>query len=485
MAKVQRSVALSVFATFGNLAISLGLVIIVSRYLPPAVIGSYILAYAVITFIDPIRELQLPSYVIRLDRVDREILKPVAWVALVTSAAALLVCLVGSVVFWLTYETSTVATCLLIMAAGFLFRPLSMTPLALLARDLRYDAIAKVKLGGALIKALVTLALLFGTSLQAEALAVGILAEILFEIIALTMVRREFRWVLPSWRGSGEVFRFCLEFSGAQLANRTSISLAQILIGSWQGLAIVAFYNRGKQLVSIFRSGVERAILPIALSEFSRSKDDRAAVKDAYSTAIGALTGLSWPGLVCLAVLARPVILTLFGPNWEQSVVISQVLTLGAIVFAATALSQQAHAAIGETRVLLKREGFMAVPRISVLFLTAPIGAEAVAWGLLGVGVLQFGVNQHLLKRSLGFHLGDFLAAIWKSASVAAGTGLAGYLSLTQLTIVDQPWEQLLLHGSVAGLAWIAMMVIVRHPLLQFGLQALGKLPLLGRIGGS
>lgn len=476
MPAVKKSVALSVFSTFGSLAISLALVIIVSRYLPPAVIGSYILAFAVITFIEPIRELQLPSYVIRCDTVDREVLRPVAWVGLMTSLAALGVSLVGSLAFYLTYDTPAVATCLLIMAAGFILRPLTVTPMSLLARDMRYDAIAKVKLGGAAIKTAVTLVLLFGVGLEAEALAFGILAEIAFELIALPMISRELRWIVPSWRNSGEVFRFCLEFSGAQLANRTSVSLAQILIGSWQGLAVVAFYNRGKSLVSIFRSGVERAILPIALSEFSRSKTDRAGVKTAYFSAIGALTGLSWPSLICLAVLARPLILTLFGPNWEPSILISQVLTLNAIVFAATALSQQAHAALGQTRILLKRETFMAVPRLTVLFLTAPIGAEAVAWGLLAVGCLQFVVNQRLLSRSLDFRFGEFLGAVWKSAAVAVVAGAVAFVSMTYLPLVDQPWQQLLLHGGVAGIAWLAAMVAVRHPLLGHAVSAARKL---------
>jgi O-antigen/teichoic acid export membrane protein len=238
-----------------------------------------------------------------------------------------------------------------------------------------------------------------------------------------------------------------------------------MLLGAWQGLAATALFNRGNTLVRFFRSGVENAIQPIALSEFTRNRDDPVALKNAYFTAVGLLTGISWPALACFIILSRPMILTLFGPRWVGATELAQILSVGAMIFAATALAHQLHGAVKQTRLLLYRESAMQLPRIAILFATAPISSEAVAWGLVAVIFLASIVTQKVLQNAITFRTLEFFKALHKSALVTIGTALATLAAIEINEYPLRPWQEFFGFGAVAAVAWVCCLWATRHPL--------------------
>ncbi|WP_427966484.1 oligosaccharide flippase family protein [Altererythrobacter sp.] len=476
MARVGKSVIQSSLANFGSLAISLALVVVVSRILPPDVIGAYVMAFAVLMLIEPLRDLQLKSYLLMQDRIDAEVLGPARFVALANTLAAVVACLLLALVLRSAYDSPAVGNCLAIMGLGLLARPWAQTAEAVLAKAYRYGAIAQVKLGAVLLKVAVTLGLI-ARGYGAEALAWGAFAEFACELASLGMIGRDLRFVMPSRRGSAEVFRFCSQFGGAQLFGGLGGTIEPLMIGTFQGLAWTAFFNRANRLVRTLRSGIEQAIHPIVLTGFAGANGDRVAMRRDYLRTIALMTGVVWPALACFAVLADPVILGLFGPQWGKSILLGQILALGGIVHAATALSQQLHAAAGEARLVFRREAGLTLLRFVILGLTVTISTTAVALGLLAMLVVSFFVNQHLLQRSFGMTYGAFARAVWKSAAAALLVALAAHLALGALSGGMSRLAMLGALVPVAGVVWLAALALLRHPLLHEMRQLVARHP--------
>lgn len=466
MASIRKSLFLSNFATFANLFISLALVMVVSRLLNPAEIGAFLIAFAVIMLIEPLREFELKSFIIVTDQLDHDTIRAVRLIALSTAAVALILCLAGSWILSASYSSPSPGNCLLIMCLIYATRPFSQPAEAVLARDLRYGAIAGIKITGALVRTAVTLALIW-QGWGAEALAWGVVAEAASELLCLALVDRKYRIGLPGSKGAKKVWTFCLQMTGAQLSTRAAAALEPLLIGAVQGLAMTAFYNRGNRVVRVFRSGIEQATLPIALSHFARAKGDRSAIKSAYLRAVSLLTGISWPVLAVFIVLAEQVVLTLFGDQWGDAVGLGQILAVGAIIYAASALSQQVHAALRETAILMKRDAVLAIFRIAVLVGTVFISTSAVAWGLVGVIAVSQIVHLHLLRRSVGLNFAEMGSSVWKSGLVGLVCAGVALLSLNMLPSGLAVWQQLLLCGLAAAMAWLVLIGLVRHVLSE------------------
>ena len=474
MASVSKSVAFSSIATFGSLAISLALVVAVSRILPPAVIGSYVVAFSLIMLIEPVRELQLKSYVVLQPVIDRDAMGPVRFVSFLLSGLALAAAAVAAAIVYRSFRTEAVGNCLVLMACGFLFKAWTSPAQGILQSERRFRALAVVTLAAALAKAVITLVLVF-RGWGAEALAIGQLTEFILEMSVVGLVNREIRWAPARAAGARDILRFCSQFGGAQLAGQMSAALDGVLIGAFQGLAPAAIYNRGNRIIRIFRSGIEGAILPIALTEFAAAEGDRNRLREKYLVALGALTGLSWPALAAAIVLAGPLILGLFGPNWGEAVHLAQILAVGAIIHAASALSQQVHVSVGEAKLLLKRESYLSALRIALLVITATISVEAVAYGFVAMLAMSFVVNQGLLRRSFAITAGDFLRATWKSAAVALIVGGAAWAALQWRPSQMGDALALMVFGSLSAAVWAIGLFALRHALYAEVVRIVGR----------
>lgn len=455
----------SVLANLGQLAISLALVIIVSRILPPDEVGAFLMAYAVILLVLPLRDFQLQSYVIQCKEFGAEDQAQVSFAAWASSLSALVICLTGAAVFVAFYPGEAIAPSLLIMAMAFLIRPLSLPAMSLLARELNYGVISAIRLSSAIIRAAVTLGLLWG-GIGVEALAWGVLAEGAVELCALLFLPVGKRVVTPVAKGSRKVFAYCAPYTGAHSLVTLSVALVPILIGGFQGLAMTAFFNRGRTVMQFFRSGVEGAIQPIVLSQFAQAAADRSTLLQSYCRATGLLTGITWPALVWLIICAEPLSVALFGPEWAAVAPFAQFLSAGAVLYSATAFSQQLHAAIDQTRYLLWRDAILQVALILITLVAVQFSAIAVAKGFVIYAALGFVLHHALLRREIGLDLGRLLRATIASALVAM---ICGAASLALLHFAANDWEALsvtVMLAATGAFAWVAALAVTRHPLL-------------------
>ena len=466
---------LASLAQVGQQAIALALVIAVSRILSPNAVGVFLMAYTVVLLVLPLRDFQIQSFVIQRETIDEAIMGAVSFAAWTSALASLAACLAGVLAFSLVFPGSGIAECLLIMTIACLIRPFSLTASALLAREQHYGPLAAIKLAAALARAAVTLGLL-ALGQGPEALAWGLIAENLVELAAIALVPRAMRLPRPRASGSGEVFAFSAPLAGSHLVITLSTALTPLLIGGYQGLAMTAFFNRARTVSQFFRSIIEIGVQPIVLSEFARTRGDLAELRQTFLKATGLLTAVTWPALAWLIASATPLSVALFGAEWAEVAPLAQLLALGAIVYSATALSQQLHAALGQSKLLMLREGLLQLPLLAIILIAAPISTLAVTGGIALTALLSFAVNMALLARNLDLALSQLARATWKSGTVAALTGLVA-CAVLQIPVVSFNSAQTLALLLVAGaLSWLASLAALRHPLLEEGRRSWASL---------
>lgn len=464
-AKVGRSVVQSTAANFASIAVSVALVVIVSRLLPPETVGSFVMAFAVVFFIDQLREFQLPSYIMKLDRLDAVAMGSIRAVAMLTSALAVIGVVAAASFFRIISGEELVANCLAIMALGFVLRPWSQPALAILGRDLRYGVIASVKFAAAAVRLSVTLYLIVSCEMGAEALAWGVVAEYTVEAVGIAFIAPDQRFSSPSRDGINEVFAFCSRFTVATTLIQMSVAAAPLLIGGYHGFAMAALYNRATAVTRLLRSGVERAVLLIAVREFSRDRGDLARLKQRYLAGLGMLTSVSWPALACFAFLSEPIVLLLFGTEWAGTAPLASVLAVAGIVFAAGALSQQVHAALDRPDTILKREAVIQTVQIAMLVSVAPLGAMAVVLGMLAMSVVTLGFQLVLLRQEIALGVGEYWRAIGRSVVLCLVPLMAVIVLERVLGAKNLSAGELSLIVGAGVLSWIVTAFAIRSPL--------------------
>ena len=466
MAKVGRSVIHSTIANLGSIGMSIAIVIIVSRLLPPQMVGVFVMAFAVVFFIDQLREFQLPSWVAQLTVINRDTIAPVRFMAFVTTGLAIAACLISALLFHFIADRGEVARCIAIMAAGLILRPWSQPAMAILQRDMRYGSVAAIRLLASVIRLAITVGLIVFADLGAEALAWGVVAEFSAEFAAIALVKPELRNVAPGKQGLSNLVRFCAQYTAATTLIQIAVAIAPLLIGGYHGFAMAALYNRGTAVTRLLRSGVERAVLLIAMTQFAQLREDLTRLRARYLASLGMLTSVSWPALALFVLLAHPVVLILFGPAWRGTAPLAQFLGLGAMIHAGTALSHQVHAAVGNTARIMRREIADQGMIVAVVVATAPFGALPLVKAMLAASFVSYGLHYALLRREIGMRVSEYIAAVSRSVTLTIGTLVGTSLVLVMLKAMPRNLWELTLVVAGGGAGWIAMALAVRSPLL-------------------
>jgi O-antigen/teichoic acid export membrane protein len=258
----------------------------------------------------------------------------------------------------------------------FLLGAVYAIPMAVLRRRLDFRRLSLIDLALNATRALASLALAL-VGLNASALVFG---SMLGMAAALCMALAFAPVPLPAWRP--RAMRELLPYGGpAALATISWTGFRNgdyAIIGSVLGPAQAGFYWRSYQLAVEYQGKVANAVSQVAFPVLARTEgiDELLVLRQRM---VRLLTVLVFPLLALLIVLAPTVIPWLFGPEWEPSVVPTQILVAGGAATLAINTCGSALMAAGRARALLGYGVAHFVVYAGAVLVVAHQGIEAVA----------------------------------------------------------------------------------------------------------
>jgi PST family polysaccharide transporter len=312
-------------------------------------------------------------------------------------------------------------------AADILFTALGQIHDGLLLRDMRFNLRIVSQVVNSVVQAIVgvTLALLgFGA------------AALVWGLIASTAA-----WTVTLWLLTG--FRPTLRFDRAIARSMISYGigasmlglLAQVttqadttVVGRVLGRRALGLYAVAFRLPSLLLENIASQVSLVAFPALARKRvRDEGGVGASTARLVHYQSLYALPLAAGMAVMARPIVVTLFSAKWrDASGVFAAVSVMSGVSASAFALGD-AFKALGRQRVMVGLTLIQIPVLVATIIAVAPLGITAVAWArAAGVGfwvALMVTASARVLK----IHVGGTLAAMWPgtvaAAGVAAGTG--------------------------------------------------------------
>ena len=488
MSAIRRAMLITLSERYFALAANFLTVALVSRLLTPAEIGLSVIGMAIVGFALAAREFASPNFLIQhRDLTLEEIRKAFAVMLLLTLAITLILAVSAQAIAW-AYDEQRLVPYLQVVSASILVELISAPVLSLLRRDMAFGKVALINVSIAGTAAVMTIGLaLLGFSYMSFAWA-WLTSAAVGAALALCVHSdwRIFRPLFGGWRGM-------LTFGGYNgatvLLHRAYESLPYLMLGRILSLDAAAYFSRGLMLCQLpdklFLHGVVSVILPAFSAEVRNGRTLRAP----YLRAIALLTGIQWPALVVLALLAHPAVQVLFGSQWSGVVPLVQVMAIASMFSFSFELNYPVLVSMGAVRDSFLR-GLVIWP-ISALILTvfAFFGLQAVAWSMLIALPFQALVSLHFIRRHVAITWTDVATTLWRSL-VVAGTSALGPALLIALNGFrsDLSIGDAVLGAGLAAIGWLAGLFLTRHPLLaEIGktMTGLGLDRIIGRLLGK
>lgn len=412
MSGVRRALGFSFATRYFELVVGLGASLVLARLLTPAQIGVYSVVSVFVVIAHMLRDFGVAQYIVQAPSLDSARIRTAFTVTLLLAwSAALVLALLGAPLAAFFNEAG-VGEVLRVIALNFLIIPFGSVTLDLLNRDMRFDLLLRIKSVAALCHAATAIGLaLLGFGYLS--LAWAAVANVAATAAMALLYRPDTLSFAPGLQHLREILRFGSLASIATLSRAAGEAAPDLVIGKLMGMGAVGLFSRAVGTVQLFTRAVLIGVRPIVLPHFARGHRAGEPLAAQYLDAQACLIALGWPFFALLALLAQPVLRTLYGDQWDAAAPLVQILCAAGALRLLQAFSGDVLVAVGridlETRTQVVVQGFTVVAVLA----GARYGLAGVACALtlsaaLGHAVLALvvfpalGISNRAVHRVLG-----------------------------------------------------------------------------------
>jgi len=370
------------------LLLRFGVTAILARLLSPNDFGILAMVFVFTNFVSIFRDFGLTAALIQRKELTEEHLSSSFWINVLVGLF-LSICMAASApAISYFYAEVRLTLIVVILASTFFISSFGIVQTSLFTKELKFKSLAIIEILTVVISGTVAIILAFA------GLGVWSLVwqQIVFNITVVILLWFFSKWrpkILFKWQPVKELLRFGLNLTGFRFVNYFSRNLDNLLIGKFLGSIPLGFYSLAYRLLLFPLGNISSVIGRVMFPSLSVIQDDKNKVSRNYIKATRYIAVVTFPIMIGLMVVAPEFISVIFGPQWDRSIFLVQVLALVGLVQSILATVGWIYNSQGRVDIQL-RWGIFATGVLTAAFI---IG---LFWDLEGV-VIAYAFAQALL----------------------------------------------------------------------------------------
>jgi len=316
-----------------NFILRVGSLMVLARLLTPKDFGLVAMVTVVTGVFSLLKDAGLSMATVQRASITTEQIDTLFWINMLVGAILGLLSVAIAPVLVVFYNEPRLFWVTVALATGFIFNAAGVQHSALLQRQMRFVALAKIDVISQLISIAVGIGMVVG---GCGYWALVVMAIMLPAISSVNM------WLITSWiprlphREVG--IRSMLRFGGIVTLNNIIVYIAynfeKVLLGRFWGADTLGIYGRAYQLINIPTDNLNSAIGGVVFSALSRLQDNPNRLKQYFLKGYSLVLALTIPVTVVFILYAEEIILIVLGPQWKGAVLIFRLLTPTVLAFA-------------------------------------------------------------------------------------------------------------------------------------------------------
>ena len=438
-------------STIGQAALFLlrtGSMIVMARLLSPTDFGIVGMVMACTGFLELFRDMGLSVAAIQRASVTRAQTSMLFWVNLAAGWVLAALCAATAPLLVSFYHEPRLFWPAMALGTGFIFNGAAVQHRAMLARDMRFGALAVIDFVSVVFSIAVGITMAVA-HLRYWAI-VGMYVSI--PIVGLLGVWLVGRWVpVAPHRGAGirSLLRYGSTLTLQNIISYLSLNGDKVLLGRFWGAEALGIYGRAYQLMSLPTQNLICTIGQVAVPALSRVQHDPERLRSYFLKGYSLLLSLAMPITLACALFAKDIIFIFLGPKWSEAVPLFRLLAPTILTMGLVSPLNWLLLAVGQPGRTV-RIALVTTPVVVAGYAVGlPAGPNGVAAGfsvatfLLAAPVILWAVRGTIITGSdmLKVVLGPSLSVITAVAATLA--------SWTFINLSDQPLVRLTCGSAV------------------------------------
>ncbi len=466
MMSVRTAAAWAITSQYASFAIQFVTSVVLARwFISPADLGLFSISFAAVTLVAFLQDFGVTRYINGERDLTPEKINTAFTLSVGFAWTVAIVCLLAAKPIAWFFGDPRLLPITLIIASSYLLVPLAIVPQAMCQRKMDYRSNTMIEVGSSIANAAIAVTLAVRGH-GALALAWGAFAQ------------QAARLVISQWRSGGMVpwplrlhgGRPVLEIGGTNSVLAVCGSIIarapELVIGRMIDSVAVGLFARASGLALQLRLLLAGAVTGVFYPAFRLVRDRGEPLAPPYLRVVAAYTGVTWPAMAGIAVLAQPLVSMLYGERWLAAAPLLAWVALAQLCYVAVPLNGDLPILLGRMRGLIHRNITDMVVSLILLALTAPFGLMWVAISRFAHGLFWVVIYAPFMRSMIEFSWRD-LAAVWGKSLIATIAAVAPLLA--SYAFWRGPAEAgigQVFGGALAGvLCWLAALPLIGHPL--------------------
>jgi len=453
--------------TLVQFAVDFSASLIVARLLSPHEIGAYSIALAAVVVAQTLRSAGVNMFLIAAPRLDQATVRTALGLAMIASFTLAALIFAAAPLIATFYREPVIAHVLRIVCISYLLAPYQVLAHGLLTRALRFKAVMMATIAGSATGAATSVSLAFA-GWGSLALAYGALGTGIASLAVMVAVRPPqfvLRPALTQWRSISAFTGWVL---GGTLLSQLGPRLNELFVGRALGIAPAAFLDRAEMLPRMLWNYAAPPVLsilsPLVAHELRNGIDPQSTLLLRMQL-FGCIFS---PVLVGIATQSAPILIGLYGWQWQSSIAPAPWLCIAAAITGQFVVLNAAMNGLGQARALfflgLTEQG----ARLLMLALLCRSNIVYVAVGTIAVSLIYAGAAIRLGIRLKLFAMREMLVGLLPAVAICSLVGAAG-LAIDLFRgggIPAKPIPAVLEAAAILALVWVIGVALFQRAVL-------------------
>jgi O-antigen/teichoic acid export membrane protein len=260
--------------------------------------------------------------------------------------------------------------------------------------------------------------------------------SLVYKSIVEYSIRSALLWFLNNWKPSmvfsrksfNDLFSFGYKLMLKGLVYTVFNNIYYAVIGKYFSTTDLGYYTKAEQFSSLPSTNINKVINRVSYPALSELQHDKVALKKAYQKIYITLVYITSVAMITLIVLAEPIVLTLIGERWRESVVLLQLLCIVGLLYPLCDYNLTILKIVGDSAMILKLEIIKRILSIPIIVSGIYLGLKSLIWGIILLSTIEFLVNGYFSGKSISYSLKEQLGDILPNIILSFVVGFFVYL---------------------------------------------------------
>lgn len=202
-----------------------------------------------------------------------------------------------------------------------------------------------------------------------------------------------------------ELFAFGEYMLISDILSNVCFNIQSTLVGKYFSPYTAGQYAQAKKMEEVACTTLPIAMGQVLFPIFSRIQHNKEAIITKLRLSMQMIAFITFPLLSILIIVAKPLILLMFGAKWIDSIFYFQVLCIGGFFYPMQSINYQAIAAIGKSKTLFYISIFKSLFLIFSILVSVHINMEATLGAIVLSNIVNYLTNAIVVGKYIGYSI--------------------------------------------------------------------------------